>query len=333
MRWSMPDGTVFVGNDAVKTQLSATIKGGAFPHAILIEGPVGSGRRTLARLLAAAALCRETEAPCGVCSACRRVLAGIHPDVTEVGGTGEARSFHVDEIRRLREEAYILPNEGHRRVFLLREAGQMTEQAQNALLKLLEEPPAHVVFLITCEQRFQLLDTVLSRVFPVTLGGVDVDEAVAVLTTRFPDKPREELHRAAALWGGVIGQAEESLRGETYGQILETVSALANGIAANSELELLKATARLEKRKDLVGAVMSGLQLVLRDALAARSGAAIRLSTDHAAAEQLARLLTGAQVMALLTVVDELQQARLYNMNHTLFITALCARLRRAAGR
>ncbi len=333
MRWTLPNGETLVGNNAAKAAVDARLSGGAFPHAILIEGPVGSGRRTMARLIAAAALCGEKEVPCGTCSHCRRVLAGIHPDVTEVGGNGEARSFHVDEIRRVREEAYILPNEGRRRVFVLCDAGQMTEQAQNALLKLLEEPPSHVVLILTCEQRFQLLDTVLSRVFPVTLAGVDVDAAVAVLAARFPDKPTDEVRRVAALWGGVIGQAEESLRGGTYGEIVDIVSAVANGIAASAELELLKATAKLEKRKEAVTPVLSGLQLVLRDALAARSGAATRLSTDPNAAELLARQLTGRQLLDMLGVIEDLQLSRHFNMNHTLFITALCARLRRAAGR
>ncbi|MBQ6829865.1 MAG: hypothetical protein IJO59_01925 [Clostridia bacterium] len=333
MRWTLPNGTEFAGNTAAKAAVDARLKGEAFPHAILIEGPVGSGRRTVAKLIAAAALCGEREVPCGVCNHCRRVMEGIHPDVTEVGGTGEARSFHVDEIRRIREEAYILPNEGRRRVFILRDAGQMTEQAQNALLKLLEEPPSHVVLILTCEQRFQLLDTVLSRVFPVTLTGVDTEAAVAVLAPRFPDKTADELHRVAALWGGVIGQAEESLRGGTYAEIVEIVSAVANGIVAPAELELLKATAKLEKRKEAVGAVMSGLQLILRDALAARSGAAIRLSTDPNAAETLSRQLAGRQLLELLAVIEDLQLSRRFNMNHTLFITALCARLRRAAGR
>lgn len=333
MRWTLPHGETLVGNDVAKAALDARFRGGAFPHAILIEGPIGSGRRTLARLIAAAALCGEHDVPCGECSHCRRVLGGIHPDVTEVGGTGEARSFHVDEIRRVREEAYILPNEGRRRVFVLCDAGQMTDQAQNALLKLLEEPPSHVVLILTCEQRFQLLDTVLSRVFPVTLSGVDVEDAVAVLAARFPDKAEDEIRRVAALWGGVIGQADESLRGGTYGEIVDVVSAIAGGIVASTELELLKATAKLEKHKEAVTPVLSGLQLVLRDAMAARSGVAARLSTDPKTAELLAAQLTGRQLLDLLGVIEELQLSRQFNMNHTLFITALCARLRRAAGR
>lgn len=78
---------------------------------------------------------------------------GGHPDIEEAGGDGGVRSFHIEEVRRLRDTAYVLPNEAAYRVLILSEAQNMTEQAQNALLKILEEPPRHVIFLLTCENR------------------------------------------------------------------------------------------------------------------------------------------------------------------------------------
>ena len=333
MRWTMADGTVFAGNEAAKAQLSARLASGAFPHAILIEGPDGSGRRTLATMLAAAALCREEDAPCGECPSCRKVFGGLHPDVVMLGGDGEARSFHLDVVRQLREDAYVLPNEGARRVFILAQAQNMTEQAQNALLKILEEPPSHVLFILTCHQRTEMLETVLSRVFPVSLGGVPAEEAIAILRRRLLDRSDEELSRAVVLWGGVIGQALKGLQDGSYKAILELLPRLAGGIVAPAELTLLKATAVLEKNKEAAGAVLDGLRLILRDALCARYGSDSFLGTDGDVARTLSTALTGKQLLDLLAVIEELQISRRFNMNYTLFLTTLCARLRRAAGR
>ncbi len=334
MNWTLPDGSVFAGNQAAKALLSSRLDAGAFPHAVLIEGPAGSGRRTLARQIAAAAVCRSTgEKPCGRCPACCKAFSGNHPDITEIGGGGEARSFHIDVVRELREEVYVLPNEAPVRVFILCDVQNMTEQAQNSLLKVLEEPPAHVRFVLTCEQRSQLLETVRSRVFAVPLSGVSTEEAVAVLRRRLPDKSDEELSRAAALWSGIIGQALGGLSDGSYREILELLPSIASAITAPAELALLTATAPLEKQKDRVAAVLSGLKLIFRDALVCRFGHTEFLGTSPDTAKALSRSLTRQQLLALITVVEELQTARFFNMNHTLFLTILCARLRRAAGR
>ena len=135
------------GNAALKEQLSAQEKGRGLSHAYLISGPAGSGKRTLARLLAAAMVCTGAgEKPCGGCAACRKVFGGIHPDVIQVGADG--KDISVGQAREARSDAYIRPNEGERKVYLFHNAQDMTPAAQNALLKLLEEGPAYSAFLL-----------------------------------------------------------------------------------------------------------------------------------------------------------------------------------------
>ncbi len=334
MKWTLSDGSVFAGNDAAKAALAARVDSGSLPHALLLEGPIGSGRRTVARLIAAAAVCRsEHDRPCGQCPACHKALQGIHPDITELGGSEGSNSFHIDVVRTLREDAYILPNEAPVRVFILCDAQAMTNQAQNALLKLLEEPPAHVRLILTCENRSQLLETVRSRLFSVTLGGIATEDAVAILRRRLPDRDPEELTRAAALWGGVVGQALRSLQDGSYGDIVALLPTLAEGLVAPAEVALLRATAPLEKDKDAIPAVLSGLQLIVRDALFSRYHCGPYLSTAPDIAAKLAGTLTRQQLLAVLDAIGDLQAMRLRNINHTLFLTLLCARLRRAAGK
>lgn len=333
MNWTLPNGVPFVGNDAAKALLEPRVGGGSLPHAILIEGAKGTGRRTLAHLLAAAVVCRSSARPCGVCPACAKVFSLNHPDITVLGGDGEARSFHIDAVRTLREDVFVLPNEAPVRVFILCDVQNMTEQAQNSLLKVLEEPPSHVRFILTCEQRTQVLETVRSRVFTVSLGTVSADEAKRVLRLRLPNQTEEELDRAAGLWGGNIGQAIDGLSDGSYREILEILPPLAAAITAPTELALLTATAPLEKRKELATAVLSGLRLIFRDALVERFNHHDHQGTAPSVSDRLAQTLTRQQLLALLRVVEELQTARYFNMNHTLFLTVLCARLRRAAGR
>ena len=326
----------FTGNEKAKGILSAYVDAGRFPHALLLEGEEGSGRRTLGRLIACAAVCgatQGTEKPCGVCPACHKALAGGHPDISEAGGDGAARSFHIDAVRAIRDLAYVLPNEAPRRVFLLAGAHLMTEQAQNALLKILEEPPEHAVFILTCENRSQLLPTILSRTVCLAVEPPAAEEAERVLGERLPDTSEEDRRRALALFGGNIGQALDGLADGTLRRVLELAPQFAVAVAAPNELELLRLTGSLEKDKETADGLLSALSLIFRDALTSRFGGKTTLSSSHESAALLARTLTKPQLAGLLHAVEELQYARVRNMNYTLFLTLLCARLRRAAGK
>lgn len=327
MRW---DG--LAGNLSAKKTLSGFVDAGRLPHALLIEGPPGSGRRSFALRMAQAAVCLAAEEkPCGVCAGCHKALADTHPDIMRAGGSGGARSFHVDAIRAIRETAYILPNEAPRRVILLEQAENMTDTAQNALLKILEEPPGHVLFILTCENRSQLLPTIQSRAVCIALGAVEEDEGWLVIRERLPEVAEEDARQALRLFGGLIGRALEGLQEGRLTQVVEQTAALADRIVQPEELPLLQWTAGLDK--DLWDGVLRGLQLAARDALAAGVGSPGREAPSPRAAERLSKGLTRQQLMRLIDTIQELIRARERYMNPTLFSVVAAARLREAAGR
>lgn len=161
--------SALAGNQRVKEQLSQQEGGRGLSHAYIISGPAGSGRHTLARLLAAAVLCSGGEKPCGQCGPCQKALKGIHPDVSVVSGPERGKPITVDQVRALHSDAYVRPNEGERKVYLLEDADQMNPSAQNAMLKLLEEGPPYAAFLLIADNAGGLLQTVRSRCEELTL--------------------------------------------------------------------------------------------------------------------------------------------------------------------
>ena len=132
-------------------------------HAYLITGGSGESRGALIDRLTAAYLCESARVPCGQCRPCRKVSAGIHPDVSRTAPAPDKKEIAVDQIRALRSDAYIRPNEGKRKVYIIAPADAMNPAAQNALLKVLEEGPAYAAFLLDAAQPGKLLDTVRSR--------------------------------------------------------------------------------------------------------------------------------------------------------------------------
>ncbi len=195
-----------LGNERLKARLAASFARGAVSHCYLISGPAGSGKHTLARALCAALECDSPSPPCLHCPACRKVLALAHPDVITVDEP-ERRSIPVDRIRAASADAAIRPNEGKKKIYLIPRAGDLLAPAQNALLKIIEEPPPYGVFLLLAENPDQLLPTVRSRCVELALAPLGKQELLAALRQRRPDAAQDALEDALARSDGFLGRA------------------------------------------------------------------------------------------------------------------------------
>lgn len=195
----------------LKETLSSSIKEGLLSHAVLIEGDKGTGKRELALWLAKAVLCKEEDFPCESCSVCRKIENRNHPDVEIFSGTGAARSFHIDSIREIKNSLWLAPNESEQKIYILLNIEDMGQEAQNALLKSLEEPPSHVRFILTCDNRRSLLDTIVSRVTVYSLEPQTREECALSIREKFPDFSAEEAEIISIAFGGNFGAASAAL--------------------------------------------------------------------------------------------------------------------------
>ena len=295
--------------------------GGRLPHAVMLEGPRGSGRLQLARALAAFSLCEGEQPPCGACLPCRKVRGEIHPDVQVFAGDGRPQGFHIETVRALREGAYVAPNEGRCKVYILKDVQEMTPAAQNALLKILEEPPAHLRFILTVTNRSLVLETIRSRVVTAPVLALLPESYLPQLAEEFPTAAPEDC-LAAAVCAGSLGGARALLseHGETVQRAVQALQALFLG-----EHALLRLMPREEKQReellrltDLLESLLAWLAVQKAKGLSAPG------------LEQLLKRLTTGQLCALSDVVRRCNQQAMGNGNVALLGARLSGELKEA---
>lgn len=223
-----------LGNERFKQALAPFFKEN-FPQAAIIEGAAGLGKKTAAFDIAQALMCAGEAPPCGRCGPCVRMQAGSHPDYRLFNPEGGP--VKVDDIRQARRLSFIRPSEAAQKVFVVNDAGRMNVQAQNALLKVLEEPQ-QTVFLLLCQQAEQLLETVRSRCVRFRLDPLPEEEIRRQLEQRAPQASPEDRESAAARCGGSLGQALRRLE-EGPGKTEELAARFIQALE-QSELAALK---------------------------------------------------------------------------------------------
>lgn len=290
-----------LGNEQLKTDLARSLRTGHISHCYLITGPQGSGKHTLARLLAAAILCQGRDKPCGVCHPCRKVLEGGHPDFI----TWEDPDYQKIPVKLIREtfrpDVFIKPNESEHKIYMISQ--ELGLEGQNALLTILEEPPAYAVFLLLADNPQKLLPTVRSRCRELKLSALPRQLLEERLSRDFPQASREDLRRAAERSGGFLGQAKALL--EEGLSLPPQTAAFVRAFAGGDALALTELLVPMEKwKRDALIPVLSGWLALLEEALAgyreistlAGEIAARRTAPDiYRAIQALQKALTYAQ--------------------------------------
>ena len=248
--------------------LSAGLERGHISHFYVISGPRGSGKHTLARLLAAAILCEGRDKPCLSCGPCRKLLGNNHPDFITVEDP-EHKNVAVKIVRQFREDVFIRPNEASYKIYLFPQ--ELGIEGQNALLKILEEPPAYGVFILLTDNPEKLLPTVRSRCTELKMQALPEELLRRQLRQDFPQAKEEDLAAAMMRSGGFLGQARQLLEGD--GALPQQTESFVEAFARKDALLLTQTLVPMEKwKRDALAEILAGWLELLESALVSRSG-------------------------------------------------------------
>ena len=328
-----------LGHGRQKDELRRLLSQGRLPHALLLTGPEGVGKKLLGRVLAAAVLCEHQVdgTPCGRCPSCRAMESASHPDyyelLPEVRGKG-TRIIRIESIRELTELAARYPVMSDRRVLLIDEVDLMNEPAANSLLKTLEEPPGEVTFILVTAARSALLDTIISRCMPLAFGVLAREDIAAALVKR--GAAGEQAAEIAALSDGSLGRA---LQMYASGGLERRDSAIRflEGLRSLGMTTIWREAEAMEKwgREELAEWLLY-LNMSLRDMLVLYEDGSSPLIYQEDCRARLAALLPDfpvRKIFLLLACVKEMQKRLGTNVNLRLQLEGLFIRMKDVSDR
>jgi DNA polymerase-3 subunit delta' len=328
-----------IGQDLARAALERAIAAGRVAHAYVFEGPAGVGKRGAAYGLALALNCpAQPGRGCGVCETCRRIEAGVHPDVPAFGPSGPGGQIVVDDIKAMVALARSRPHEAAARVVVVDDADAMNPNAANGLLKTLEEPLAgnHLVLCTTAPER--LLPTIRSRAQRIRFRPLGPAALLEIARARGIPEPRAEI-AAALADGSAARMLDAATAGEQDGAangLEEALAQLRAAVSTPGASPLFDAAAALTSEKDAKADLPRLVSLVgglYRDAMAVAAGAPELASLTRAGDPQALASLGLPRLGRALAAVVDVAMALQVNANPTLALERLLIAFKRQEAR
>lgn len=330
------------GNEDTVRRIGAAVESQRIPHAFLILGPAGSGKTTLALEIAAALNCEggTDTLPCGRCSACKRIYEGNFTDIKVLSKPRDKATVGVSAVKEFREDMFLSATESDYKIYLFKDAECMTVEAQNALLKVLEEPPKGVIMILLATEGDKILTTIKSRAQSVNMARFHRDRLKEILlecSYEARELARVSSDRLDSVVMGADGRIGEAIRlmdkrlsdelAEEREDIMRLLRAIRHGTPFS---ELYAALSGFPQKRPELLAFLELLLSALRDMIVQRydSGSGLLFFMDRDECEALSAKIGSKRAYEAYEAVCEAHRLCYQNANTTNIITALAARLK-----
>ncbi|NLP25721.1 MAG: DNA polymerase III subunit delta' [Clostridiales bacterium] len=256
-------------NQNTLNTLSYMLESNRLAHSFLIYGDAGLGKKTIAKYYAMSLICEKSQStPCQQCVTCKNVSKNNHPDVIWVEHSGKLQGFSAETVRNICADAIITPNNAEKKIYIFADADNITIQAQNALLKLIEEPPSFTYFIFTAKSKDVFLPTIISRI--ISLGVSECTEAECRLALEERGFLNDDITDAINCFHGNIGLCISYIQDEKLQETVKLTKSITDAIINRNEYELIVAFADLESDRNIAKTALMLLDKQFHDALIAR---------------------------------------------------------------
>ena len=332
------------GNDETKHRVGKAVENGTIPHAFLIGGPSGSGKSTLATEIAAAINCEEkhnsaVSLPCRTCSRCRRIFEGNFPDYKILAKKKDKATLGVDAVKEFREDMFLSSTESDYKIYVIDDAECMTTEAQNALLKVLEEPPKSVMIFLLASECDRILTTIKSRAQYIAMGRFSEEELSSILLkdsseARMAKVANEARFRSLIMSAdGRIGLAKElfgkKLSDENEEERADII-ALINAVSKKPCYSgVYSALSRFSTKRVEFSSSLEKLMSALRDLIVLKHYSEAK-TVFFTSKEEALSMVNGVSTKRLLAVYDAVNETHALcakNANTSNLLTNLCSKI------
>lgn len=329
-----------IANDELCNYFASSIKNNTLSHAFILLGAKGSGKHTLARLIAASLNCESKNndalpLPCEECNSCRKILQNNSADVIYISREEDRATLGIEPIRFIKEDVVYYPNDGDFKVYIIEDAHTMTTQAQNAFLLTLEEPPQYAVFILLCEHTETILETIKSRAPILRMKTPDKQQAIEFIKSNdasarnFINNSPEEFEQIYMASGGNIGRILELIGSNEKKQILENrelvqklIESIANHSISSNFAEISAMFSQKRDERERIIAQLSEIQCALRDLIVIKKADDPKMIffTDVQYAEELSYSISMQKLSDIMKSSEQARLSLLRNANVKLTI-------------